>query len=69
VHWENLVAVSGELAAQLGFVDVLRRQDADQRAQIMDLQARLDDLRRSRSWRIGAPMRWLSAKAHGLGLR
>jgi hypothetical protein len=69
VHWENLVAVSGELAEQLGFVDALRRQDADQRAQIMDLRARLDDLKRSRSWRVGAPLRWLYAKARALGLR
>jgi hypothetical protein len=68
-HWERVVAVSGELAEQLALVDDLSRQDADQRAQIMDLQARLDDLRRSWSWKIGAPLRWLSAKVHGLGLR
>lgn len=68
-HWERAVAVSGELAEQLALVDDLSRQDADQRAQIMDLQARLDDLKKSRSWRIGAPLRWLSAKAHRLGLR
>ena len=55
VKWERVVSVSGELA--------------DQRAEIAHLQTRLDSLVKSRSWRIGAPLRWLSAKAHRLVLR
>ena len=55
VQWERVVAVSGELA--------------DQRAEIAHLQTSLDSLVKSRSWRIAAPLRWLSTKAHALGLR
>jgi len=55
VQWERVVAITGELAAE--------------RAEVADLQTRLDNLVKSRSWRIAAPLRWLSAKAHRLVLR
>jgi len=69
VHWEHMVAVSGDLAEQLRLVDDVRRHDADQKAQITDLQAQLDSLKKSRAWRIGALLRWLNATAHRWGLR
>jgi hypothetical protein len=69
VHWEDMVSVSGDLTEQLAIVDDLRRQGADQQAQIADLQARLDSLKLSRSWRVGAPLRWLSRTARGWGFR
>jgi hypothetical protein len=64
-----MVSVSGDLTEQLAIVDDLRRQGADQQAQIADLQARLDSLKLSRSWRVGAPLRWLSRTARGWGFR
>lgn len=52
------------LTEQLAIVENLR-ETGDQREQIADLQERLDSLKLSRSWRLGAPLRWLGGGARG----
>jgi hypothetical protein len=66
VHWQRQLLASGEMPVHRRQIEDLRSQLAQRQEQVDDLQGRMSDLTRSRSWRMGAPLRWLKAMADHL---